>query len=32
MISVVHSVWVGHMLMKLCMISVVHSVWAGHIC
>ncbi len=32
MISVVHSVWAGHMLMSSVMISVVHSVWAGHLC
>ncbi len=34
MISVVHSVWVGHthMLTSSVMISVVHTVWAVHIC
>ncbi len=31
-ISVVHSVWVGHMFMSSVMISVVHTVWAVHIC
>ncbi len=31
MISVVHSVWVGHMLMSSVMISVVHSVGGSYV-